>query len=73
MRRFFLLVLVPLVVVIAAWLGYRYANRRVFLDSGPLPPPSCQVTFAGSTPEHSFHLIVSVNSLSVEGTPWTSI
>jgi hypothetical protein len=57
MRRFFLLVLVLLVVVTAAWLGYRYANRRAFLASGPLPPPpSGQVTFAGSTPEHSFHL-----------------
>jgi quercetin dioxygenase-like cupin family protein len=57
MRRFFLLVLVLLVVATAAWLGYRYANRRAFLASGPLPPPpSGQVTFAGSTPEHSFHL-----------------
>ena len=57
MRRFFLLVLFLVVVVTAGWLGYRYANRRAFLASGPLsPPPSGQVAFAGSTPEHSFHL-----------------
>jgi hypothetical protein len=57
MRRFFLRVLVLLVAFIAAWFGYRYANRRAFLAGGPLPPPpSGQVTFAGSTPEHSFHL-----------------
>jgi quercetin dioxygenase-like cupin family protein len=57
MRRNFLLVLLLVVVVIAGWLGYRYANRNAFLASGPLPPPpSGQVTFAGSTPEHSFHL-----------------
>ena len=56
MRRFFLLLLF-LVVVVTGWLGYRYANRRAFLSGGPLPPPpSGQVAFAGSTPEHSFHL-----------------
>jgi hypothetical protein len=56
MRRFFPLLLVLLVVSTAAWFAYRYANRRAFLASGPLPSPSGQVTFAGSTPEHSFHL-----------------
>lgn len=55
MHRYLLLVLVFL--VIASWLGYRYANRSAFLATGPLPPPpSAQVPFAGSTPEHSFHL-----------------
>jgi len=57
MRRPFLLVLLVILVVTTAWFGYRYANRRAFLASGPLPPPpSGPVTFAGSTPEHSFHL-----------------
>jgi hypothetical protein len=57
MRRSFLLALVILVVVTVVWLGYRYANRRAFLASGPLPPPSSgPVTFAGSIPENSFHL-----------------
>lgn len=57
MRRFFLVVFLLALAVALGWLGYRYANRTAFLASGPLPPPpSGQITFAGSTPEHSFHL-----------------
>jgi hypothetical protein len=32
-------------------------NRKAFVAHGPVPaPPSQQVTFAGSTPAHPFHL-----------------
>ncbi len=31
-------------------------SRKAFVAHGPPPPPPQQVTFAGSTPPHSFHV-----------------
>jgi len=46
-----------LAILLVAWIAYRLANREAFVARGALsPPPSEQITFAGSTPAHPFHL-----------------
>ena len=45
------------VVILLAFIAYRFANREAFVAQGALPSPSPeQVTFAGVTPEHPFKL-----------------
>jgi hypothetical protein len=59
MRHWALLLVILLVLVGIAWLGYGYANRQALLANNPLPPPPQQgpITFAGPTPANSFHLV----------------
>lgn len=54
MQRAHTLIVLTLVVSLVGC-----ANRKAFIARSPLPPPPSQhVTFAGSTPEHPFHLEV---------------
>jgi len=56
MRRRLLLVSIVIVVLLAAWIGYRFANREAFVAQGALAAPPDQVTFAGPTPDHPLKL-----------------
>ncbi len=57
MRRRMLFAGLVLAILLVAWIAYRLANREAFVARGALsPPPSEQITFAGSTPAHPFHL-----------------
>jgi hypothetical protein len=56
MRRRLIFGAVVLVILLLAWVAYRFANREAFVAQGALPPPPDQVTFAGSTPDHPFKL-----------------
>jgi quercetin dioxygenase-like cupin family protein len=51
-----LVVVSVVVVILLAWIAYRFANREAFVAQGALPAPPDQVTFAGGTPEHPFKL-----------------
>ncbi len=56
-KRVLPLLLSLIVLAIIAWIAYRLANPKAFVDRGPLaPPPSGEVQFAGATPQKAFHL-----------------